>query len=96
MLSDMCKIKKNTNKFCISPLVITATSAGSAHSRFLWALAQPSHCLHHKDFNVSQRQSNCRSCFQLPMGDIVILFVPALKALTPVFLKSDIGTGSTH
>lgn len=96
-LSDMCKIKKkNTNKICISPLVITATAVGSAHSKFLWVLAQPSHCLHHKDFNVSQRQSNCQSCFQLPMGDIVILFVPALKALTPVFLKSGVGTGSTH
>lgn len=56
--SDMCKIKKNTNKFSISPLVITATAAGSAYSKVLWVLAQPSHCLHHKDFNVSQRQSN--------------------------------------
>lgn len=30
----------------------------------------------------------------VPVGDIVILFFPTFKGLTPVFMKSDIGTGT--
>lgn len=32
----------------------------------------------------------------LPEGGIVILLFPTFKELTPVFMKSDIGTGFTH